>query len=713
MSLRALLLPIAVTTVPFVAEASCSPPFPPVAAHVASSPANTSLAGLARWIEMGFAAQAAERLQAIVADDSQPAATRLEARALLAAAASQLGDDRFARTLAASVYKESSGIGAAARAAILLRLASVYLRAGLVESGVKLLEESESLARQAGDRHLERLAAFNLARAPAADEVRRARIARLLASPFDAEPAELRLAILRVAVEGGGADEAVARRLAEEFARASNAQDAATAAEAMGALAEWHRLRGNLPAAIEAAERALALASSVGKAGAVEWAWTRARAHAAAGASAPALEAYARAADLARASRAVAEPSLLALGVTYRQRYGELFLEYADALLASSAARAVEERQRALRAVIEVVETSKAVEIADFFRDPCIAPEAPVLRADAVDRDSAVLYPVIFRDRTELLLSHREGIDRFTANVGRDELAKRVDRFRELLEKRTTRQYLRPARELHQLLVAPLEPRLESLGTKVLVVVPDGALRTVPFAALHDGKRHLVERLAVGTSPGLSLTSPQRLAAQRLEGVVQGLTVARHGFSALPAVDEELDRIASTLSAKPIRDAEFTRSRLERELGRSRANVVHIASHGQFSSDLRDTFLLAYDEKVDLDSLRRAISAGKTKEEPLELLTLSACQTAVGDERAALGLAGVALRAGARSALASLWSVSDESTAELIARFYVELAVERRSRAEALRAAQLHLLADERFAHAAYWGAFLLIGSWL
>ena len=112
-------------------------------------------------------------------------------------------------------------------------------------------------------------------------------------------------------------------------------------------------------------------------------------------------------------------------------------------------------------------------------------------------------------------------------------------------------------------------------------------------------------------------------------------------------------------------------------------------------------------------ALRRSIRAGAVRPRPLEILALSACQTAAGDERAALGLAGVAVQAGARSALATLWSVNDESTSMLVASFYRHAVKERRPRAEALRAAQLEMLTDDRFAHPAYWAPFLMIGSWL
>ena len=141
--------------------------------------------------------------------------------------------------------------------------------------------------------------------------------------------------------------------------------------------------------------------------------------------------------------------------------------------------------------------------------------------------------------------------------------------------------------------------------------------------------------------------------------------------------------------------------------------IVHIATHGQFDSDHSKSFLLAYDDKLTMDRLQTTIASRQYQEEPLELLVLSACQTAAGDDRAALGLAGVALKAGARSALATLWFVNDESTSTMIADFYEHLRDPASSKAIALQRAQVALVEDSRFAHPSYWAPFLLIGNWL
>ena len=160
-------------------------------------------------------------------------------------------------------------------------------------------------------------------------------------------------------------------------------------------------------------------------------------------------------------------------------------------------------------------------------------------------------------------------------------------------------------------------------------------------------------------------------------------------------------------------DQEFVVAKLEKELKEERFTIVHVASHGHFGSDVKDTFLLAFDEKLTMDRLDQLIGVFKFRDEPLDLLTLSACDTAAGDDRAALGLAGVAVKAGARSAVATLWDINDRVSADLVAAFYGELKDPSISRATALRRAQMKILADPRYEHPGFWSPFLVINNWL
>jgi CHAT domain-containing protein len=194
--------------------------------------------------------------------------------------------------------------------------------------------------------------------------------------------------------------------------------------------------------------------------------------------------------------------------------------------------------------------------------------------------------------------------------------------------------------------------------------------------------------------------------------LASGLADPVQGFPALPFVATELTSIAARFPAAVYADEEFLSDTLKREILEGGYTIVHLATHAQFDSDYRRSFLLTYDDLITMDELEDAVSSRHFTAQPVDLLVLSACQTAAGDDRAALGLAGVAVKAGAKSALASLWQINDESTSRLIAEFYRQLANEGNGKAAALRGAQLLLMNDARYGHPAYWAPFLLIGDW-
>ena len=158
---------------------------------------------------------------------------------------------------------------------------------------------------------------------------------------------------------------------------------------------------------------------------------------------------------------------------------------------------------------------------------------------------------------------------------------------------------------------------------------------------------------------------------------------------------------------------EFLVSNLEEDMKEENFTIIHIASHGKFEKEAKDSFVLTYDQKLTMDHLRELIGLFQFRRVPLDLLTLSACETAAGDAQSALGLAGVAVKAGARSALATLWFISDEASSKLINEFYVRLKKSSLSKAQALREAQVALLDHPIYRHPGYWAPFLLINNWL
>ena len=400
---------------------------------------------------------------------------------------------------------------------------------------------------------------------------------------------------------------------------------------------------------------------------------------------------------------------------SFRETYGAVYFGLVDLLL--QRASTLTERTEAesyLKEARDTVELFKIDEMRDYFRDDCVdAARSHITALETVSKTAAVIYPILLPDRTELLVSLPSGMRRVSVPVTADPLTQEIRVFRKYLEKRTTQEYLPHAQRLYDWLIRPLEPELAGASIDTLVFVPDGPLRTIPMAALHDGKQFLISKYAVATSPGLTLTDPHPLSREKLMVLSGGLSEAVQGFPPLPNVTEELEGIKRLYGGTLLLDKNFLVARVEQELKEQPFSVVHIASHGQFESDVQKSFVLAFDGKLTMDRLDQFVGLFRFRDDPLALLTLSACETAAGDDRAALGLAGVAIKAGARSALATLWFINDQASSGLVAEFYRQLHDTSVSKAGALQRAQLMLLGDPVFYHPAYWAPFMLLNNWL
>ncbi len=394
---------------------------------------------------------------------------------------------------------------------------------------------------------------------------------------------------------------------------------------------------------------------------------------------------------------------------------GDAFTELADLLLQRAAGQAAPAARDAdLRAARDTMEALKTAEVRDYFRDDCItALQSRTVTLDRPPPHTAVLYPILLPNRLELLLSTPDNLQQITVRVDRNTFTSVVREFRRTLEKRTSREYLPPAQQLYGWLIRPLQTTLDAGRIETLVIVPDGPLRTIPLAALHDGQDFLIRRYAIATTPGLTLTDLRPIPRHQIQPLLAGLTQAVQGFPALDYVQEELAAIHTAYGGKVLENETFRLANLQQALKATPYSIVHIATHGQFVGDVRNTFLLTFDDKLTLDRLERLIAIGQYRDQPVELLTLSACQTAAGDDRAALGLAGVAVKAGARSVLATLWLVNDQASGLLATEFYQQLQRPDQSKVRALQQAQVRLLADRRYQHPGYWSPFLLIGNWL
>lgn len=210
------------------------------------------------------------------------------------------------------------------------------------------------------------------------------------------------------------------------------------------------------------------------------------------------------------------------------------------------------------------------------------------------------------------------------------------------------------------------------------------------------------------------MLAPRPLADTKLSAITGGVSDAHQGFSALPAVTTELRQLAQNLPSTTLLNQDFTRPKLAERIAEEPASIVHLATHGQFSSNASETFLLTWEGRLNIQDLSVLLSRQGTQNlQAIELLVLSACQTAAGDDKAVLGLAGFAVRSGARATLATLWSVRDQSTAIFMRKFYQSLNKPGITKAEALRQAQLSLLLESDYDAPFFWAPFILVGNWL
>ncbi|MEA5598406.1 CHAT domain-containing protein [Rivularia sp. UHCC 0363] len=368
------------------------------------------------------------------------------------------------------------------------------------------------------------------------------------------------------------------------------------------------------------------------------------------------------------------------------------------------------------------IEALQLAELDNYFREACLNNQFVVLD-EVVDRnnpDTAIFYPIILDNQLEVILKlpNQKKLIHKTNRVNSEKVEQIITQMRvQITQPDGSQQFKLASQQLYEWLIKPVETELQNSQVKTLIFIPDGSLRNIPMSALSDGQEYLVQKYAIAISPGLQLFEPKSLTRQKLNALIGGLSTIPKGenFAPLPNVQQELASIQeSGISTVTLYNERFRSNILEEKINAQPFQVVHFATHGQFSSNPNETFILASDKRIKVAELDKLLkSRGQKLTEPIELLVLSACQTATGDNRAALGLAGVALRAGARSTLASLWQIGDDSTADFINGFYHELTTGKKTTAEALREAQLKLLKSNEYSRPRYWAAYVLVGNWL
>ena len=301
--------------------------------------------------------------------------------------------------------------------------------------------------------------------------------------------------------------------------------------------------------------------------------------------------------------------------------------------------------------------------------------------------------------------------------------------------KTLTRSYLPSARQLYDWIITPIEAELKNQGIRNLALILDDGLRFIPIAALHSGDRFLIEQYSLGLMPSFSLTDTRYGSLQKAQLLAAGAAQFAAAENPLPAVPLEINTLTQQIwPGRSLLNQTFTLQNLKTQRQRFPFSMVHLATHGRFlPGDSSQSYIQFWDGRLNLNQWEQL---GR-QQAPLELITLSACQMALGDADTELGFAGFAVKTGAKSALASLWNISDEGTAGLMIEFYQQL---RRSKikADALQQTQIAMLRGKvqlqqgellwsggrlslppeltqtgtrDFSHPYYWAAFTMIGS--
>ncbi|MBV6622352.1 MAG: CHAT domain-containing protein [Rivularia sp. (in: Bacteria)] len=403
--------------------------------------------------------------------------------------------------------------------------------------------------------------------------------------------------------------------------------------------------------------------------------------------------------------------SNLDIQFSFRESVEPVYREFVSLLLTPQMGETSQENLKKAR---QVIESLQLAELDNFFNEPCL--KANPTQVDRIDTQAAVIYPIILENRLETIVSlPKQPLRHYTTAISQNELEKMVQKMRRAIRRKfLKKQHFAICQELYNLLVKPLEADLAASEIKTLTFVLDGSLKNVPVAALHDGKQYLIEKYSLALAPGMQLLDPQPLASQKMQVLIGALSEGRQGFVPLPGVKSEVEKIDTEISTQLLLNQNFTSQALQKQISKTPFPVVHLATHGEFSSKAEDTFVLTWDNRLNVKELGNILqSREQTTSNPIELLVLSACKTASGDKRAPLGLAGVAVRSGARSTIASLWAVDDEATSLMMVDFYEQINQSGVTKAEALRKAQIQILQQSKFKHPYYWAAFVLVGNWL
>ncbi|HEY9796236.1 MAG TPA: CHAT domain-containing protein [Leptolyngbyaceae cyanobacterium] len=514
----------------------------------------------------------------------------------------------------------------------------------------------------------------------------------------------------------------IAQILATAVQQARSLKDRTAESYALGQLGGLYELTKQLSAAQELTQQALFLAQEIQSPDVrYEWEWQLGRLLEKQGNRKKAIAAYEEAVRTLKSVRSDLLTINSDVRFSFRDNVEPIHRKLVDLLLKTEGNS--EPSQENLKQAIEVIDSLQLAELENFLSCNLSKTVQLSLDVDKVDKTAAFIYPIILEDRLEVISKlPGQPLKHYATAVKRTEVEKTANEVRSnILRMRIfSKAALEKATQIYGWLIEPLEQDLEnSSEVKTLVFVLDGVLRNIPMSVLYDGKRkeYLMQKpYALALVPGLQLFDLRPLQRERLKVLTVGVSEQREvegrKFDEIPNVVKELQQIGNLVPSESLLNPQFTEANLQQQINSGSFSVVHITTHGNFSSDPEQTFILAYNQLLKSNELKDILRTNNQSSSSIvELLVLSACDTAKGDNRATLGLAGIAVQAGARSTVSTLWQVSDRSTAELMEQFYKELTKPELTKAQALHQAQLALF--EQYKAPYYWAPYVLVGNWL
>ncbi|BAY81247.1 TPR repeat protein [Calothrix parasitica NIES-267] len=535
-----------------------------------------------------------------------------------------------------------------------------------------------------------------------------------------------------------------------------NLKDSRSQSYANGALGHFWECRGDNQKALKYTQNAILAADKnlTAKESLYLWEWQAGRILDKQNKKKEAIESYQRAFETLEDIRLDILTAKRDIQFDFRDVVRPLYRTLAQSRLELIKTGAIPQKRRdeELSKVVKIIDALKLAELQNYFGNDCVFSGLNPKQVDELLEDkqnqaafenTVFLSSIILDGKTGILLqsanqptkfkwiedSQQQGIDKI---VSTDKLERKIAEFRQGLARglENPNYDTTTAAQLYDWIIRPFAEDIKAEKAETLVFIQDGFLRSVPMAALYDNQqeKYLVETYAIATTPSLRLTvnQPNRSKQKALIlGLTEQSTIDGKVFPELFAVENEIGVVKQQFpNHTDLIDKDFIPNNFQQQLQQTTYPIIHIASHAQFGIIPEDTFIVAgKDKKLTISQLEESLQNLSNQSDRVELLALTACQTALGDDRATLGLAGVALQVGVKSAVASLWNVQDASTSILVEEFYKNYRQGGMSIAQALQKAQIEMInaknlpSSERikitYDHPGHWAPMIVIGNWL